>query len=677
MSRVLMLFLIPMLAIRAEAQLAVGTSRVLHDSATDTSPSDTDPRIVADGNGNFFVTWYSFFNLGGTIGSDSDIFGARFTNPASAPFATQVINSHAGTDGSASDDRPRIGVDGLNNLVIAWESFAPVGGNGGEGDLLFSRSTNSGATWSNAANLNSLALGDSVGDGRVQLKGDKDGNWVAVWRSTNDLALTIGNDMDIFFVRSADGGATWSATEVLNDTAASDGTASDNDPVIATDGEDNWIVVWTSNYNLGGTIGTDNDVFYVTSNDDGATWSTTQVLNSDAGSNFSDSEVQIAHSNGTWLCVWRANSTMNGSGSDVEILFSTSNNNGTTWSNVALLNSTATTDNATDDTPSVAGTDAGFLVAWRSVYDYLSSGTDSDIFFSASPDGSTWSTAALLNDFATLDADIDQQPTVAGTNNGEWIVAWNSSYNLTGTISADQDVFIASVTTDFVAPNATEIAPATTGPTNATSISFTVTFDEAVQNFDDTTDLVITHSGTASTGMNISGGPAVYTVEITGLSGDGSFTLAVNDSSDVEDLLGNPLASSVTSAAVVIDNTPPTFDDLAVAPGTASTGATVEISFATASVIGGEPDVTVNGNPASPVAKSVTAYTYQYTVSPTDPLGFASIEVSGVDLAGNAGLLANNTLLEIVVPESPMPIAVWPITLALLGMGAMVLRRKG
>lgn len=110
---------------------------------------------------------------------------------------------------------------------------------------------------------------------------------------------------------------------------------------------------------------------------------------------------------------------------------------------------------------------------------------------------------------------------------------------------------------DTTPPNVVGIDTVTTGPTKANGIVFTVIFDEAVQNFNDASDLVINHSGTANASVGISGGPLVYTVVVGGISGDGAFTLAVSTNSDVTDLAGNALASSVTSAAVYIQNAVP------------------------------------------------------------------------------------------------------------------------
>jgi hypothetical protein len=135
-----------------------------------------------------------------------------------------------------------------------------------------------------------------------------------------------------------------------------------------------------------------------------------------------------------------------------------------------------------------------------------------------------------------------------------------------------------------VAPTAESIAPDSTGPTNAASMDFAVVFSEAVVNFDSASDLVITHSGsTVNTGVTISGGATAYTATVTGISGNGSFTLAVNTGSDVEDTEGNGLVSSVTSASVVVDTTPPVIQLIGDALVTVIKGDTYDDDGATAS----------------------------------------------------------------------------------------------
>ena len=103
-----------------------------------------------------------------------------------------------------------------------------------------------------------------------------------------------------------------------------------------------------------------------------------------------------------------------------------------------------------------------------------------------------------------------------------------------------------------LAPEAVRITPDTPSPTDASSVAFTVLFSEAVNGFDELADLVVMGSGLSITGASITGSGATYSVNLTGLSGVGSLTLAVSTSSDVLDLASNTFASSVSSDAVQI-----------------------------------------------------------------------------------------------------------------------------
>lgn len=124
--------------------------------------------------------------------------------------------------------------------------------------------------------------------------------------------------------------------------------------------------------------------------------------------------------------------------------------------------------------------------------------------------------------------------------------------------------FAASVGTTIpalaiVTPTADSIVPNTVGPTNANTVSFIVDFSLPVINFNDASDVILSHSGTASTTVaitNLSAG-IQYRVDIGGITGDGTFTLAANTGSDVSTAGLLPLTSSVTSAPVAIDNTSP------------------------------------------------------------------------------------------------------------------------
>lgn len=269
---------------------------------------------------------------------------------------------------------------------------------------------------------------------------------------------------------------------------------------------------------------------------------------------------------------------------------------------------------------------------------------------------------------------VDSAGAVYAAGDFSSTVDFDPGINTTELTSAGgRDLFVQKLVPDLIGPTVTSITPDVSNPTNADVINFTVVFSEGVTNFDDESDLTIVHSGTAHSSVTITGGPSTYTVEMDGISGNGSIDLAVNTGSDVTDFVPLALLSSV-STSVSIDNTPPTFSSLAVTPDQGAEGALVELNFDSSEAIAGDPDVTVNGNPATRTAKS--PFTYEYTVLPTDPLGLATIEISGVDNAGNAGMLNNTTALTIVELEPVVPVAAWPAALLLAAIGSVFLARR-
>ncbi|UCF34408.1 MAG: exo-alpha-sialidase, partial [Phycisphaerales bacterium] len=93
--------------------------------------------------------------------------------------------------------------------------------------------------------LNTNAATDSGLDWEAQLTTDGAGHWLAVWYSNEDLGGTIGADMDVLVSRSTDNGLTWSAPAPLNTNAAAD-NGDDIVPQVATDGAGHWVAVWSS-----------------------------------------------------------------------------------------------------------------------------------------------------------------------------------------------------------------------------------------------------------------------------------------------------------------------------------------------------------------------------------------------------------------------------------------------
>lgn len=174
---------------------------------------------------------------------------------------------------------------------------------------------------------------------------------------------------------------------------------------------------------------------------------------------------------------------------------------------------------------------------------------------------------------------------------------------------------------------------------------------------------------------------------------DGTFTYdptaaaalqALNDGDSVVDTFSYTITDgidtdtatvSITVNGIDEDTTPPSFSAVSATPAEANPGAQVTITFDASEPLFDNPDVTVNGDPAAFVsaAKAGLTYTYLYTVPLNAPLGPATIEVSGVDLAGNPGSATSAALLSIL---AQVPLVAWPAVIALLAAGAAKLRRR-
>jgi len=187
--------------------------------------------------------------------------------PAYAWSYPAALNTNAATD-SGFDGWPQVTTDGAGHWVAVWESLEKLGGTNTrlDWDILVARSTDNGATWSYPAALNTNAATDSGSEDRPQVTTDGAGNWVAVWNSDENLGGTIGTDSDILVARSTDNGVTWTAPAPLNANAASD-SGGDLGPQVTTDGAGHWVAAWYSTDSLGGTIGTDYDILYASGDD--------------------------------------------------------------------------------------------------------------------------------------------------------------------------------------------------------------------------------------------------------------------------------------------------------------------------------------------------------------------------------------------------------------------------
>lgn len=433
-----------------------GPFDVLNDNAASDSGEDLSVRLATDGAGNWVAVWRSTDDLGGTIDNDSDILTARSDDDGASWTTPIALNSNAAVDSITVEDRaPAIATDGAGTWIAVWQSNAQVGGIGPDDDILYAVSTDNGAMWTFPAALNTNATTDSNDDEAPEIATDGTA-WVVVWQSTDTLGGTVDVDHDIFVSASLDDGGSWSAVAALNTNADSD-LGSDTAPTVGTDGSGTWLAAWESSEDMGGA-GTDFDIFFALSASSGASWTAPAILNSNAtlsaanGGNNRDVDLATDGA-GNWVAAWRSTGRLGGGadniGTDSDIVRATSNDNGASWGMAEALNTSAFTDSGEDRRPSV-GTDGQgrWLAAWESNDDLGQSlDSDYDVLLARSGDaGASWSDPELAHSNAATDAGDDMAPDVTSNGAQTWLVAWDSTDTLLGTIDVDLDLLFIKTT---------------------------------------------------------------------------------------------------------------------------------------------------------------------------------------------------------------------------------------
>jgi hypothetical protein len=357
-----------------------------------------------------------------------------------------LIHSYLVSD-FGDDERPQIATDGTGDWIGVWDSFGAFGGSGTQLDILISRSSDNGATWTSPGRLNTNGNIQSRQDWRPALATDSKGSWVAVWYTNERPGTTTLGRYAIVVTRSTNNGASWTPEAVLNSTLGSP-SGDEQIPRIATDGRGHWVCAWESSNAVLGK-GTDFDILVSRSDDRGVSWTAPALLNSygttDSGV---DSRVEISTDEaGLWVAAWSTNSNVGAaSGSDYEIAFARSTDNGATWSAARLLNSDGATDVRQDFRPALATDGQGdWISAWHGSG---GNGSDNDIYVAQSRDNAqTWSGPVLLNPTGTNDSGEDSDVRLLTDHARNWIAVWDSNSSVSSGTGPDYEV-LYSISTD-------------------------------------------------------------------------------------------------------------------------------------------------------------------------------------------------------------------------------------
>ncbi|MBD3285302.1 hypothetical protein GF359_02710, partial [candidate division WOR-3 bacterium] len=223
------------------AQVWDTDQRLTDDIANSFTGQNNGWRVTASGD-TVHVVWFDGCN------GNNEIYYKRSTDGgASWDSDTRLTN-----DDSTSND-PSIAISG-STVHVVWDDKRD-----GNRELYYKRSADGGANW--GADVSLTAEDDSTSTKPI----------VAV---SNDTVHVVWYDkrdgsFNIFYKRSTDGGTTWGA-----DTPLTDEYASSAHPSIAVSGQ-NVHVVWDDER------GERDEIYYIHSADGGATWGTETPLTAD------------------------------------------------------------------------------------------------------------------------------------------------------------------------------------------------------------------------------------------------------------------------------------------------------------------------------------------------------------------------------------------------------------
>lgn len=301
--------------------------------ATDDA-DDVYPTIATDGQGRWMVVWRSKDSLKNTIGYDRDVLMTFSADNGVSWSAPAPVNNDAATDGSVTSGKedmyPHVASDGLGRWVVVWASHDNRSG-AWRTTIRMTSTTNNGVTWSAPVLWQDLP---NMYNTFPDLQADGLGHWIALWQySPNGVA---GNNERIAYATSSDSGATWSASPLTLNATGLGASSSNNVPGLATNQQGGWVIAWNSSDPLGGALGTDSDVLFSRSGDNGVTWSAPAALNIDAASDGAENDHSVRISctaQGRFIAVWNATKF----GGNTEFAYATSGDGGASWSSIQRL----------------------------------------------------------------------------------------------------------------------------------------------------------------------------------------------------------------------------------------------------------------------------------------------------------------------------------------------------
>lgn len=363
-------------------------------------------RIAVDSDDNIHVVWNERID---NLPLQNEIHYSRSSDYGqnwSAMNQDIIISFNDSVDANTNSS---IAIDSEDNIFVVWpEDVIDIR------EIHYSISRDGGNTWTGQSRdyyLSTLGGTDAL---NPDIAIDENDVIHVVWNQDNPAT---GID-EIFYSRSTNGGATWSAETIIS---YPDGDAAST-PEIEVGADNEIYVVWKESDDV---VTTNSVVNVSISTDGGLTWSgtTADIPLTQSFRMIYDPRI-VVDSNGIAHCIWRGTQDQ-ASPFHYEVYHSRSLNNGVTWSGMTgtTMISYYPAGDFSANVQNIGVDGFGNVVAvWDE--DYLDD--NNEIMVSASTDGGlTWSGQVQDEIISFPDNHPAYRPFIAATSDGQFHVTWN------------------------------------------------------------------------------------------------------------------------------------------------------------------------------------------------------------------------------------------------------------
>jgi hypothetical protein len=317
------------------------------------------PDITVDNERNVHIVYQDGTNIDSS-GTDHDIH-YRFWNESNSAWTTTQVLS---VGSNVASEAPRIKADESGNLHVIWFDWTAAG----DSDIYHAFWNKTTGVWGSPVLVSTMSTAQALWPD-IDVK---NGEVYLVWQDLTNILGAGSGDHDIFFMKRFLNG-TWSSVELVT----SESSLLSRFPSIAVDDNFNVHVSWDDATNYGGAGG-DEDVFYKYRNSTTGSWTTTQVVSTESGSDSQRSKIVIDKSDNLHI-VWFDITNYNGAGIDRDIFYKRWNSNTSSWTSTEVI---STESSSASEVPTLLVDDIGNLHCfWFDITNINGAGIDQDIFY--------------------------------------------------------------------------------------------------------------------------------------------------------------------------------------------------------------------------------------------------------------------------------------------------------